>query len=317
MPNRSNQKILKNILNIAKFYGAFYLPETTTKNRYICIIITTLLTTSYIIIFVWSNKHFNRTTTTFMECMVAIVLLCVELTEIFYTFNTQATFKELLKLMDKIETVLFNLHEKHLKINYTTTLLINYFVFFSVTCFYLTITLLVYKCNFQIEFVLLFILFHSMNVVVICFQCIGYYYETIFSKFMEIMVQYFTLPPEKFTQIEDSNSYIITGWVKSVLEKRKDERIESVIVLFTVGLNTLNTMVYLLNKIHKCCIIVFFIVFTSILLEFMNMVVVNEKLLEKFISSIKTLFLMPFSVSMCLLTAKTNIYFILFFRYKF
>lgn len=312
MATKTYQQILNQLLHVAKLYGVFYLQATNARtkktNTCNCVIILALFITCHIFVFSWHTKHSKETeftTTTFLECMTALVLLCcVVSTIICYSFFTQAAFTEFLKVMEEIETIILNLSsaETHLQAN-STTLIVNYLAFFSLVC--LSSVMWIQNRHFQLqslsELLFLLVKFHSTNVVIFSLQYIQKCYENVLWKLHQIMVEYLTLPLEEAVQVEDGD-FVITGWVKSVLEKRKDEKIECVIISITAAVERLNIAVYLFDKIHRFHIVVLFVVFTTLALGIMNTLSISDtadviKLLGSFGRSIKVLLFIPFFVS--------------------
>lgn len=307
------KKTLEQLLHVAKLYGVFYLQSNKTKISY-CLIMVALITTSQII--ACSRKTTTEfTTEIFMERMTALVLFfSVVLTVICYTFFTQTTAAQFLEVMDEIATIASNLQCSDLQAN-VIAVFVNYLLFFSAICLWM-----VMQHNFQLQslngIVCLFVLLHSANIVIFSLQVIQSFYKKIFKKFRKIMVQYLTLPQEDVVHLEEGN-FVITGWIKTVLEKRKDEKIESAIVCITAAVDKLNIAVYLFDKMHRFYIVVFFVVFTTLTLEIMNTLLLHHKDNPiKLLENLAALIFIPFLVSMYvhLITQKLII---LHYRCKF
>lgn len=290
MSNASYQKVLNRLLCIANYYGVFYIPHNNNRTRIInatyCVITVVTSVVYHLVAFFWKMKHrYHQAEFTFIfiECMEAFALLFVSLTTLSYSFLTQAAFKEFFKVMNESEGILFKLHfipvQKSCLVFFSFLLVFDYLLFFGLICLH-GINILLHENNFQIfllplsDLFFIFNLFNSMNVIIYSMLYIQSLYEKALSKLDEVMKQYLIMPLEDIVEVNNGN-FIITGWLKKVLEKRNDQKIGLVLASTISAVENLNTSVYLLNKIHGFHTVVIFLIFAVVSLGLINALVIH------------------------------------------
>lgn len=304
MTERSCRNVLIQLIFVAKFYGVFYIRDGNVRTRRMCfiysVVIILVFTACYVTLFLWTNDEVTDISVFFMEYLnAAIVLITVLCFILFHSFAEQTDFKGFLDLMNETENIISKIRCIHKSALFSSILTINYFLFCGLTAFCTVI--LIQKRQYQkfMEVVFSFIVFHSTTVVLYTIQCIRYFYLQILRKFREIMTDYLALPPEEMIEVAEGN-FVINGWMKSVLEKRKDEDVSPIIVLISSAVDKLNTASGVANKIHRFPILMFSIAVATLALDLSNTVLMYSKTTEQLLqrlTSIKALLFLPLMVS--------------------
>lgn len=283
MSTKHSRKVFKQLLSIAKFHGVFYVrPKNPINGRILlscCAFTALLLTVSHVISLLWKLEYSCTAefTVCFMERLRLIPSALNTFAIIYYSFFTQSAFEDLLEILIKVEDFLlkFDTNSTEKPFSSAITISVNYLIFFGLAGFRVVISLKKFTALFALatELLSLYICFHSMNVIIHTMQIIRHMYSKTSTIFRKAMVEYLTLPPEELVEVSEGK-FFTSGWIKSVLEKRNDEKIVPFVVAITSIVDMLNTAVDCVNQIHGLPILVFFVIITAVSLEFINLMLV-------------------------------------------
>lgn len=295
------------LLRIAKYYGVFYIQDKSDKNQMFSsysIAISLVFTVCHAALFLLKRQSLEEAgfTIAFMDYVTATILLTINCLIWFYSFNTPTNFKYFLQLMDETQNIISKIYYDSTK-RTRPSIIVNYLLFLVLVGFFMILSMKHY--NYQtilhsvMELIFLFILFHSMVIALYSLQHIQQLYLEITTICQKILLGHFALPPEEAVEIADG-IFLISGWTKSVLERRNSETIIPIVIVMTTAIDNLNTAVDIMYKIHRFPILICLITIATLYLDLLNTILIlykDNQLLEMLMISVKTLLSIPLLVS--------------------
>lgn len=200
-----------------------------------------------------------------------------------YTFFTHKSFHSLLEGFAEVEEMNSKLQTDN-KASHSqfTGVILKYFLLLGLLGFHgFTLS---HHGKFHVAHFLMrcfntWILCHGMLVLLHSLEYIEASLTEALVEFRRIMDQYLALPSEEVVEVAEGN-FLLRGWIKAVLEKRKDEKVAPLVALLTSLLSRLGESIDRVNDVHGAALLGFLVTLTAMFLESLNLIVaclVDEK----------------------------------------